>query len=77
LIADDPGLVGDFHPVAYFGAMREHLARRRGLPIPAWVRDDARYRTTAWVFAGRGEPARRPALREPGRRPRPRDRHGP
>ncbi|WP_246688261.1 hypothetical protein [Methylobacterium sp. WL120] len=50
MIADDPGLVGVLRADAYLGAMGEHLARRWGLPIPAWVRDDARYLTTAWFL---------------------------
>ena len=50
MIADDPGLVGDPRLDAYLGAMGEHLARRWELPIPAWVRNDARYLTTAWFL---------------------------
>lgn len=50
MIAEDPGLVGSARPDAYLGGVGEHLARRWGLPIPGWVRDDARYLTTAWFL---------------------------
>lgn len=50
MIVSDPGLVGDSRSDAYLGAMAEHLARRWGLPIPGWVRHDARYLTTAWFL---------------------------
>ncbi|MCJ2113092.1 hypothetical protein MKK64_18090 [Methylobacterium sp. E-025] len=50
MIAGDPGLVGDRRADAYLGAIAEHLARRWALPIPGWVRDDARYLTTAWFL---------------------------
>lgn len=46
-IAEEPGFLQDAKADAFLGGVGEHLARRWGLPIPAWVRDDARYLTTA------------------------------
>lgn len=46
-IAADPGLLGHPRADAFLGGVGEHLARRWGLPIPGWVRDEARYLGTA------------------------------
>ncbi len=43
MIAGAPALLGDARADAVLGGAGEHLARRWGLPIPRWVRDDARY----------------------------------
>ena len=45
MIRDDPGLLGEARPDAFLGGAGEHLARRWGLPIPGWVRDEPRYLT--------------------------------
>ena len=42
-VADDPGLLGDSRADAFLGGVGEHLARRWGLPLPGWVRHEARY----------------------------------
>jgi hypothetical protein len=42
-IAQDPGFLGVERADAFLGVVGEHLARRWGLPIPAWVRNKARY----------------------------------
>ena len=42
MIAAHPG-IGAERPDAFIGGVGEHLARRWQLPIPAWVRDEARY----------------------------------
>lgn len=42
-IRDDPGLLGMAAADAFLGGVGEHLARRWDLPIPAWVRHEARY----------------------------------
>ncbi|KAB1075107.1 hypothetical protein [Methylobacterium planeticum] len=46
-IAEEPGLLGHARADAFLGGVGEHLARRWGLAVPVWVRDDARYLTTA------------------------------
>lgn len=46
-IADDPGLLGQPRADAFLGGVGEHLARRWRLPVPGWVRDEARYLSTA------------------------------
>ena len=43
MIAEDPGFLGIAEADAFLGGVGEHLARRWGLPIPAWVRDDRRH----------------------------------
>ena len=43
MIADTPALLDDARPDAILGGAGEHLARRWGLPIPRWVRHEARY----------------------------------
>ena len=43
MIAEDPGFLGIAEADAFLGGVGEHLARRWGLPIPGWVRDDRRY----------------------------------
>lgn len=43
MIADAPTLLGDSRPDAILGGAGEHLARRWRLPIPPWVRHEARY----------------------------------
>lgn len=43
MIAEPPQLLGEPRPDAFLGGAGEHLARRWGLPIPRWVRHDARY----------------------------------
>lgn len=47
MIRAEPDLLGREPVDAYIGGVGEHLARRWGLPIPAWVRDEARYLTKA------------------------------
>jgi hypothetical protein len=42
-IAHDPGLIGQARADAFLGGVGEHLARRWGLPVPNWVRHEARY----------------------------------
>ena len=42
-IAEEPALLGDARADAFLGGTGEHLARRWGLPIPPWVRDERRY----------------------------------
>ncbi len=42
-IAEAPQWVNHAHANAFLGGVGEHLARRWGLPIPAWVRDKSRY----------------------------------
>jgi hypothetical protein len=46
-IAEPPGWIGEAKADAFMGGAGEHLARRWGLPIPAWVREEARYLDTA------------------------------
>ena len=43
MIEREPGLLGLERADAFLGGVGEHLARRWGLPIPGWVRDEARY----------------------------------
>ena len=43
MIGEAPELLGEARPDAILGAAGEHLARRWGLPIPRWVRHEARY----------------------------------
>lgn len=43
MIAGDPGLLGREEADAFIGGAGEHLARRWGLPIPPWTRQEARY----------------------------------
>lgn len=43
MIADAPVLLGKSCPDAILGGAGEHLARRWGLPVPRWVRHEARY----------------------------------
>ena len=47
MIAEAPDLLGEARADAFLGGAGEHLARRWGLPIPPWVRDEARYLTEA------------------------------
>ena len=47
LIAREPGFLGLPEADAFLGGVGEHLARRWGLPIPAWVRDGRRYLAAA------------------------------
>ena len=47
MLRDDPGLLEVARADAFLGGVGEHLARRWGLPIPGWVRHEARYLTTA------------------------------
>lgn len=42
-VADEPDPVGDARIDAFLGGVGEHLARRWGFPIPAWVRRESRY----------------------------------
>ena len=57
MIAADPGLLaaalGDARADAFLGGVGEHLARRWGLPVPRWVRSDARYLAEAWFVPDR------------------------
>ncbi len=46
-IAEEPGLLGLPEADAFLGGVGEHLTRRWGLPIPAWVRAGSRYLTRA------------------------------
>ena len=43
MIAEEPVLLGEPFQDAYVGAIGEHLARRWGLAIPAWVEDQRRF----------------------------------
>lgn len=43
MIADEPVLTGVAFQDAYVGAVGEHLARRWGLEIPAWVDAPSRF----------------------------------
>ncbi len=43
MIAEEPALIGETFQDSYVGAMGEHLARRWGLDIPAWVEDQRRF----------------------------------
>lgn len=47
MIAAEPRLLGRARADAFLGGVGEHLARRWGLPIPGWVRNEARYLRTA------------------------------
>ncbi|WP_132256030.1 hypothetical protein [Methylobacterium segetis] len=47
MIRDEPDLLGLEPADAFIGGVGEHLARRWGLPIPGWVRHEARYLKTA------------------------------
>lgn len=51
-IRDEPGFLGNRQADAFLGGVGEHLARRWGLPIPAWVRDPARYLDAAMFVPG-------------------------
>lgn len=42
-ISDDPGILGDTLADAFIGGVGEHLARRWGMSVPAWVIDPQRY----------------------------------
>ncbi|WP_342108574.1 hypothetical protein [Methylobacterium sp. SI9] len=46
-VAQDPDRLGVPEADAFLGGVGEHLARRWGLPIPAWVRAGDRYLTKA------------------------------
>ena len=56
-IAASPDLLGEPEVDAVLGGAGEHLARRWGLAIPGWVRDDARYLRRAMFYPD--EPALR------------------
>lgn len=43
MLVGPPALVADAQANAFLGGVGEHLARRWGLPISAWVRAEARY----------------------------------
>ncbi|AWN41706.1 hypothetical protein [Methylobacterium durans] len=43
MIRDEPDLLSQEPADAFIGGVGEHLARRWGLPIPQWVRHEARY----------------------------------
>lgn len=45
-IREEPGFLGETQADAFLGGAGEHLARRWDLPIPTWVRDEARYLDT-------------------------------
>lgn len=53
MIAREPGPLGDVRADAFLGGVGEHLARRWGLPIPRWVRSDARHLAEAWFVPDR------------------------
>lgn len=53
MVADEPALLGEARPDAFLGGAGEHLARRWRLPLPAWVRADARYLSEAWFVPDR------------------------
>ena len=69
-VAQDPDRLGVPEADAFLGGVGEHLARRWGLPIPAWVRAGDRYLTKALFATGL------PDLRQPGGVPDPADLHG-
>lgn len=50
MIAEPPALLGEPRPDAFLGGAGEHLARRWGLAIPCWVREDARYLESAMYW---------------------------
>ena len=54
MIAGEPGLLADARADAFLGGVGEHLARRWVLPIPRWVRSDARHLSEAWFVPDRG-----------------------
>lgn len=53
MVADEPALLGDARADSFLGGAGEHLARRWGLPVPAWVRADARHLAEAWFVPDR------------------------
>lgn len=53
MVADEPALLGQARPDAFLGGAGEHLARRWRLPIPPWVRSDARHLSEAWFVPDR------------------------
>lgn len=48
MLAEEPALLGEARADAFIGGAGEHLARRWGLPVPRWVRHEARYLTRPW-----------------------------
>lgn len=55
MIAADPGLLDAARADAFLGGVGEHLARRWGLPVPRWVRADARHLAEAWFVPDRAD----------------------
>ena len=53
MIADAPGLLGRPETDAFIGGAGEHLARRWGLDIPAWVHEPERYLATPMFYPDR------------------------
>ena len=51
-IESEPEFLGVAEADAFLGGVGEHLARRWGLPIPAWVRDGRRYLARALFVPG-------------------------
>lgn len=48
MLAEAPALLRDARADAFIGGAGEHLARRWGLPVPRWVRHEARHLTRPW-----------------------------
>ena len=48
MIAEDPGFLDDDIYDAWIGGVGEHLARRWGLRVPAWIEDPRRFLDHPW-----------------------------
>lgn len=53
MVVDEPAFLGEARPDAFLGGAGEHLARRWRLPVPGWVRSDARHLSEAWFVPDR------------------------
>lgn len=60
MIAEEPLHLGHQQADAFIGGVGEHLARRWGLDMPGWVRDDRRYLDLPMFVPN--DPALRPYL---------------
>ncbi len=53
MTAQEPDLLADVRADAFLGGVGEHLARRWRLPLPFWVKAEARYLGEAWFVPDR------------------------
>ncbi|MDO9709669.1 hypothetical protein [Paracraurococcus lichenis] len=55
MIREEPPRLGRERDDAYVGAVAEHLARRWGLPVPAWAAADDREVSEPWFVGSMGK----------------------